>query len=431
MSTITIQKNIEISGSYDAVICGGGPAGFITAIAAARSGAKTALIERYGFLGGMPTAGLVAPISEFMHNGELVIGGIPWEFIKKLEADNGALIEMPTGNVSYDPEKYKLRAQRMLLEAGVDLYLHSYISGCEVQGDTITHIVFETKDGTKALEARYVADCTGDGDIAFLAGVPLQTRSAELQPATLYFCLGNVDTDNVDKIHHEMQNVNYHMEPFQEKLREIAKKENVPNFGGPWMSWMMHKGMVLVNMTRMQANMVNPYDQTAAECKLREDVHRFVEILKTHFDQFKDTILISTATQVGIRETRRIRGMHILTSEEYRRAYHFHDAIGRGAHPIDIHASGNNEQKCEFLAKAAYIPYRSLITDSFSNYIAAGRCFSADREASASARVQGSVMSMGQAAGEAIAICSTQKISLQEIDIEVLRSRLIRIGANI
>jgi hypothetical protein len=80
--------------------------------------------------------------------------------------------------------------------------------------------------------------------------------------------------------------------------------------------------------------------------------------------------------------------MHILTSEEYRRAYHFHDAIGRGAHPIDIHASGNNEQKCEFLAKAAYIPYRSLITDSFSNYIAAGRCFSADREASASARVQ-------------------------------------------
>ena len=120
-----IRKLAPLAGNYDVVVVGGGPAGFIAAIAAARQGAKTAIIERYGFFGGMATIGYVAPISVFALKNELVIGGIPWEFVKRLEQMGGAFIEWPKANIDFDIELYKLCCQRMILEAGVDIYTHS------------------------------------------------------------------------------------------------------------------------------------------------------------------------------------------------------------------------------------------------------------------------------------------------------------------
>ncbi len=133
MDFITQTKEVPVVGSYDVVVCGGGPAGLIAAIAAARGGARTALVERYGFLGGMATAGLVAPISVFNYNGRRIVGGIPWEFVERLAGIGGAEEEKPLGNITFSPEKYKLVAQRMLLEAGVTLYFHSYLTGCRTK----------------------------------------------------------------------------------------------------------------------------------------------------------------------------------------------------------------------------------------------------------------------------------------------------------
>ena len=124
--SITITKKIPIVGKYDTIVCGGGPAGIIAALASARNGAKTALIERYGFLGGAATAALVNPISVFKNHGNQVIKGMPWEFVKRLSEYGGAIDDYENGNVPVDSEKYKLIAQRMLIEAGVKLYLHSY-----------------------------------------------------------------------------------------------------------------------------------------------------------------------------------------------------------------------------------------------------------------------------------------------------------------
>lgn len=429
--TIHVQKDVPVAEQYDVVVCGGGPAGIMAAIAAARGGANSALIERYGFFGGMATAGLVAPISEFMYNGRLVVGGIPWEFIQRLVAEGGAQVELPIGNVSFVPELYKLIAQRMLLEAGVTLYLHAYISSCRKENNTITHVVFESKSGTQALASKCFIDCTGDGDIAHLANVPMTVYDAPLQPASLCFCLGGVDTDRIEKIHHSQQGVNYHKKPLHLKLHELSKTESVPNFGGPWMCYMLNDGMVLVNMTRTQANMIDEREQTHAECTLREDVHRLVALMRKHFDPFQNAFLVSTATQAGVRETRHIRGVHTLTGDEYIASVHFPDAIARGAHPIDIHASSDSSQKCKFLKEAAYIPYRSLIVQDFPNLLVAGRCFSADREASASARVQGSVMGIGQAAGIAAAMVCRTGCDVQDIDVSALRETLIGLGVNI
>ena len=252
MAMISIHKNAPVTASYDVVVCGGGPSGIIGAIAAARKGANVALMERYGFLGGMATAGLVAPISEFYYNGELVVGGIPWEFAQRLEAAGGATIEFPLGSVCFDPESYKLLAQQMLLESGVDLYFHAYLSGCVMNGRKITHAVYESKGGTAALEGRYFLDCTGDGDLSFMAGVPMQEYTAPAQPASLCFCLGGINATALPSIHHERQGVNYHMKALRDQLLPLTERGDIPQFGGPWMCWMLKKDRVLVNMTRAE-----------------------------------------------------------------------------------------------------------------------------------------------------------------------------------
>ena len=152
-----LRKVAPLAGEYDVVVVGGGPAGFIAAIAAARKGAKVAIIERYGFLGGMATIGYVAPISVFAKNNELVIGGIPWEFVGRLEKMGGAFIEWPKANVDFDIELYKLCCQRMVLEAGVDLYMHSAMVGCQMDGNAIRSVIIENKMALRHSPRRYLS----------------------------------------------------------------------------------------------------------------------------------------------------------------------------------------------------------------------------------------------------------------------------------
>lgn len=430
MNTISLKKEVPVIGRYDVVVCGGGPSGIMAATAAARRGARTALIERYGFLGGMATAGLVAPLSVFRYNDELVVGGIPWEFVQRMAAAGGAEVEMPLGNISFRAESFKLEAQRMVLEAGVELYLHAYLSGCvKEENNHITHVIMESKSGTQALEADYFVDCTGDGDLCAMADVPMLHYDAPLQPASLYFLVGGVDTDRAEKIHHSQQGVNYHIEPLQAKLRELARTQEVPQFGGPWMCWTLTPGQLLVNITRIEANMVDEREQTRAECRMREDVQKLLALLKEHYEPFRNAYLIETAPQTGIRETRHVHGAHILTAQEYVTAFHFEDAIGRGCHPIDIHDAGSTQQRCQFLEKAAYIPYRSLYIPSYPNLLVGGRCFSAEREAFASVRVMGPIMGLGQAAGLAAAMCAQTRTSVDCVDIRKLQEQLTEWGA--
>lgn len=434
MEFITQTKNVPVAGEYDVVVCGGGPGGIMAALAAAKGGARTAIIERYGFLGGMPTAGLVAPISVFNYNGRRIIDGLPWKFVERLMEVGGAEEEKPLGNITFSPEKYKLIAQRMLLEEGVTLYLHSYISGCKTDRDNrITHVIFENKNGTEALAGKYFIDATGDADLAAMAHVPMQD-TGKPQPPSLIFMLGNVDTDALPMIRHSRQGVNYHDLDMRRILTEIREKgeEDVPVFGGPWYCGILAKGLVLINMTRTQADMLDNRQATHTECLLREHVDTFTRLLRKYVPAFKDAILVCTAPQTGVRETRRIKGVHTLTADEYLNMVNFPDSISRGCHPVDIHASASTAQRCEFLKDAAFIPYRSLIAPDYPNLIMAGRSFSADAVASASVRVQASVMGIGQAAGAAAALCLHDgNRPVGEVDIEHLRGILMDYGANL
>lgn len=434
MKNITVSKSVPVVGVYDVVVCGAGPAGVIAAIAAAREGVSVALVERFGFLGGMATAGLVMPLSVFTYQNKRVIGGIPWEFLERLEAMGGGYIEKPLGNVAFDPELYKLCMQRMVLEAGVTLYMNSYLTGIVVGKDgKVECVVIENKNGAEALEAKVFIDCTGDADLAAMAGVEMQPMNGEpLQPLSTYFILAGVDTSSpliAEAMHHNKQGVNCHCVPIREYLLEHAEELNIPEFGGPWFCTTLHEGCVAVNMTRTAADACDNRDYTAAECRLREDVYRMADVLRNNFAEFKNCYVASVATQAGIRETRRIKGVHTMTAEEYMSGYRYEDSISRGAHPIDIHATKGSSQVTHFLEQAAYVPYRALIAQNYPNLLVAGRCLSADRKAFASMRVQASCMGTGQAAGVAAAMAAKCSCDVQNVDVEALVARLKQIGA--
>lgn len=432
---IQITKKIPVAGSYDVVVCGGGPAGFIAAIAAAREGAKTALIEQYGFLGGMATAGIVAPLSVFTYKGKQVIGGIPWEFVQRLQQMGGGLIEKPLGNVAFEPELYKLCCQRMVLEAGVDLYMHSYLSGCDFEDGSVKHVIIENKNGTEALSAKVFIDCTGDADLAYMAGVEmLPMEGMPLQPMSTYFVLSGVDTDSPmiqEAMHHNKQGENCHCLPVREALLAKMDELGMPEFGGPWFCTTLQPGVVTVNMTRTAGDALDNRDFTRAECLLREDVFKMAKVLKDNFKEFENSYVSSVAVHAGIRESRRIHGVHVITADEYVSGYRYDDSISRGAHPIDVHVAKGASQNVTFLEQAAYVPYRALIAENVKNLLVAGRCISADKKAFASLRVQASCMGMGQAAGVAAAQCAAASVAVQEADIEKLTDKLRLMGAQI
>lgn len=419
---------------YDVLVCGGGPSGIMAAVASAREGAKVALIERYGFLGGMATAGYVAPLSEFAFNGERVIGGIPWEFVQRLESMGGAFVEWPKGNVDFDIELYKLCAQRMVLEAGVELFTHTTLAGVCMDGGEVCGAIVENKSGLSLLRAGRFIDATGDGDLAFLAGVPMQENpEGELQPLSFCFVLSGVDTDSEllqRYMYHSGKKGSSQCTPVREKLLALkAKGADLPDFGGPWFNSVMHKGSVAVNITRSAADSTDNRDFAAAECRLREDIFKFAEALRKHVPEFRNSYVASTAPQAGIRESRRILGMHTVTAEEYVAGLKYDDSISRGAHQIDMHASKGSGQVLIKLSQAAYVPFRAMIADGFPNLIVAGRCISADRKALASLRVQASCMGIGQAAGVAAAQSLKQGKAVQDLDISALTSRLRDMGA--
>lgn len=198
--------------------------------------------------------------------------------------------------------------------------------------------------------------------------------------------------------------------------------------GGPWLFAGMGDGTVVINMSRTALDWLDERDASAAECKLREDVEQLVRLLRAHIPAFKNAELIACAPQVGIRETRHIKGSHVLSGEEYLNGTHFYDSVARCSHPIDIHSSSDNSQRLVPVQQPAYIPYRSIIADGFENLLIPSRCFSADREAFAAARVQVCVMGMGQAAGVAAAQCAKTKSAVHRVDMEQLRNTLINWG---
>ncbi|WP_127585090.1 FAD-dependent oxidoreductase [Paenibacillus koleovorans] len=431
------RRSLPVIADVDVLVCGGGPAGFIAAIAAARSGARTLLLERYGFLGGMATVSLVGPISKFRCQGELIVGGIPWEFVERLAARDGALLDLPSGNVPFDPELYKLVAMQMVRESGVELLHHAYAVGCikdAADEGRLTHVLIESKSGRQAIAAKMIVDCTGDADIVEFAGLPYErsnTDQGETQPMTLYFRMGGADTETMERLVMSHDHVRYTIQHLKEAMGKARSEGKLPLFGGPWIQHgsTIRQGELSANVTRYPGNAVDVRSLTEAECTTRQNMFDLIPFLKESMPELKNGHLICSGTQVGVRESRRIIGLFKMTKEEILHRVDFPDTVAKGAHPIDIHSAKDNSQEVVFINEAYNIPYRSLIPLGSRNVLVAGRCISASREAFGSIRVQAQCMALGQAAGTAAAMCSSEGIEAAELDGVALNRRLLEQGA--
>ncbi len=400
------------------LVAGGGPAGLAAATAAARQGVPTTLIERYGFLGGMATAGLVNPFMLWDAGLGQLVGGIFQEMLDRMAARGGYPSARQPG--AFEPEVFKSAADELCLEAGVEVRLHTYVADADVEDARIASVRTESKSGAETWPADVYIDCTGDADLACRAGVPCDHGRKEdglAQPMTLNFRMANVEVDRMPP----REDINRLYDTAKAEGRVSCPRENVLFF------YALQPDVVHFNTTRVTGRSgVDASDLTSAEIEARRQTRDLVQFLVSRVPGFENAYLQQTAAQIGIRESRRIRGEYMLTSEDVLGARKFPDGIARSAYPVDIHNPAGTGTVIRKVPKGDYyeIPYRCLVPLRIDNLLAAGRCVSATHEAQASLRVMPQCFAMGEAAGVAAATAVRETTPPREVDGAALRRAL-------
>jgi hypothetical protein len=452
--SIEMRVSVPVSWEADVLVVGGGPAGIPAAIAAARNGARTLLIERYGFLGGTATASLVGPfmgVCEGEQERVQLIRGLFDEIVRRMEARGGAIhptrvirgeghsgfrLSGHNGVTPFEPEALKAVAAEMCLEAGVTLHLHSRFVHPLLEDGRMTGVVVATKAGLQAVKAAVVLDCSGDADVAFASGVPMvKGRKADGlgQGATLFFRVKNVDTARVEQYAREHPEDGVTGKPFGSL---VAKAKAAGEFDLPRDQINFYRspepGVWGVNASRVLA--VDPTqveELTRAELEGRRQVDALITFLRKYVPGCEQATLAVAATQIGIRESRRIVGEHVLTLEDLQAGRRFPDTVVVYNYPVDIHSptDGTGGILDHVPTAPIYeIPFRSLVPLSIEQLLVAGRCLSATHEAAAAVRVMPACFAMGQAAGTAAALALKTGTTVRRVDVLALRQLLLAQG---
>jgi hypothetical protein len=443
------RKSIPIISEPEVLVCGGGPAGFIAAVAAARNGARTTLLERYGFLGGMASAGMVNPIYGFFARHRQIVTGIPQEFIDRLaqipdgtaghtyrhdcvarrnkhgecvtrQDEKGCPVASVAQVCPIDAEAVKLASLQMVEEAGVDLHLHTQIVDVIRDENQIQTIVVHGKSGVGAFRPRVVIDATGDADVAAWGGVEFRQGSehdGSTKPPSLMFRIGNV---NLTK----------------DRIRATWPQEESEDIGANscWLMALPRPGEYTVNSSSGFTN----FDPTQTDhlshgqAETTRQVFHKLKLLRQHVRGCEQAILLSIAPQLGLRDSRRIIGEYTLTEDDVLGSRKFADGIANGVHPIDLHTNSpvfDGKQVVLTPCGDYYqIPYRCLLPVGVSNLLVAGRPVSSTFLAQGSLRVMATCMGMGQAAGTAAFLGCSMNVPLRELPIEQLRHTLVNQG---
>jgi hypothetical protein len=450
------SRTAPLIGRYDVLVVGGGPAGIGASLGAARTGASVILAERYGCLGGSSTNQLVNPfMSTFTQKpilrtagkialfpidhgiGTQIIKGVFSDLVEQLVAMQGAIPpSFETGYiVPFDPEILKIAAIQMIDAAGVDTLVHAFASTF-LPDKEYPGVVFETKSGPVVIRAKCIVDCTGDGDIAFLAGAPYKIgRNSDglMQPMTLYFRVGGFEKN------YFYEYIQSHPEQWYGvfglwDLIEKATKDGMKEF--PREDILLFAGVrdteVSVNSTRvLQVSGIDIWDINKAEWESRYQVKQIMTFLQKYVPGFQNSFLMQTAPQIGIRETRRIMGDYVLTGNDVMKANKFYDAIACCAYPLDIHNPLGKGTRIEKLPSGDYyeVPLRSLLPENCTNILVAGRCISGTHEAHSSYRIMPEALATGQAAGILAAFASKKNTDIRSIHYSKVQQELRDQGA--
>ena len=417
---------------YDLIVVGGGFAGFGAAVAAAREGAKTLLIERTNCLGGAASGNLVLPFMPYLTkiprpDGTVVSKrlsrGIFEEVVNELE-----VLGKIQGRQYFHDEYLKLVLNRMAIKSGVELLFGVTVTDIKRHGDRITSLTAYGKGKKLEFSADYFIDATGDANILAAAGFPFRLGREEdglCQPMTLCFRMIGVD---IEKYTEEKPHINELYIKLKEEGKIRNPRENVLIFKT------LMPGTLHFNTTRVvKLDPTDPKDVTKAEIEAREQVFEMVDFLKANFEAFKNAELMNTAIEIGARESRMADGEYVLTGDELKACCRFDDSIACGNYDIDIHnPAGSGTSHYYFPAGEYYqIPYRSLIPKNAENLLVAGRCISVDHYAQASVRIMPIVCCLGEAAGTAAAIAVKSRCFVKDVDIGALQTTLRKNGAAI
>lgn len=442
---------------YDVIVVGGGPSGVCAAISAARQGVKTLLIEQNGFCGGMATAGLVGPFMTCYDSaGEtMIIRGLFEEIVDRLVEKGFAIhpkdvmggtaftswIKIGHDHVTpFESEGLKLILDEMLCEAGVDILYHTTFLEPILESSKITGIKIASKSGIEEIMAKVVIDCTGDGDVAYRSGVPFEMGNEELgliQPATMFYHLSNVDSDALEA---DIQaNINNFYRKDGVNYRSLHWRVTEARENGDWsldrvsigVFRMPKKDEWCVNTSRiMNVDSTDNKSLTRAEIEGRCQVDEITRFFRKYVPGCKDARIKATASHIGIRESRHIKGEYRLTADDLLNAKVPQDSVFIAANSVDVHGrfGPKSNEYVPINGKYYGVPYKSLVPVNIDGLLVAGRCLSADSTAAGAVRVMPPCMAMGQAAGTAAALSIKTGTAVRGVDTDELRTVLLQNG---
>ena len=437
---------------YDVVIIGAGVSGICAALAASRCGARTLLVEKLSFPGGMATGAWVHSMLTFHgKKGHKIIGGIPEEIIQKLISIGGSpghvrdTIGVAYSVTPHNPDRLKYVFLSMLANSSVAPLFNTLFTKPIMEDDKIKGVILETPRGALKIKGKIFIDASGEGVLASRGGNDFESgRNGRVQPVSIIFKVRNVDLEEV------VDNILKNRENFHnETLFEDLKKSSSIGVSGFFEEWKRENltvprdrllfyqttedDEVAINTTRIGGNIDpgDPIDMLYAEREGRRQIYEIFNFLRKKIPGFKKAKLAGEAPLPGVREVRRIKGKYLLTGEDLLYGRRFPNEVALGGFPIDIHRpEGSGIDLDEIGGEGFYgIPYTSLIADKISNLLITGKCFSATFKAHASARVQATSMAMGQAVGTAAALSAAEGIKPEKLNIELLRKTLIKDGA--
>ena len=424
--TISYKKDLQIKEEYDVVVVGSGPAGICAAVSAARMGARTALVERYGVLGGNLTVGAVAPIL-----GSVSKGTLRDELVERLGVPD--CDEIGATQQCHDFEKAKRVLADFAHEAGVKLYLQTAVVDVVMDGDRVDGVIISEKTGLKVLRAKAIVDASGDGDVAFYAGAEYQMgRDGDslVQPVTLMFTLQGVEEDALTCIG-EVDFVQYKGERFLDYTTRLCKEGHLPPYSASVRLFRtLVPGERLVNTTQANGIFATDRDDVArAEVDLRRQID-----LRQYVDGYQNCYVTGSADTLGVRESRRFVGEYILEDNDLRVGRRFDDVVvHKASFIVDIHNPAGSAQ-AEGVPEEVTpydIPLRCLIPKKIDGLVLSGRCISGTHRAHASYRVMSICMAIGEASGVTAALAAKKGVNPREIDYKEVQKVLLDRGVNL
>ena len=418
-------REVPIVAEADVVVCGAGPAGVTAAIAAAREGAKTHLLELHGCVGGIWTSGALSWILDHANKK-----GFMLELLDRLAAREAlTLAENRTPTNAYDIEAMKAVLEHLCVEAGVRLQLHTRVcAAVKNRQGRLSHVVTESKSGREAFAAKVFVDCTGDGDLGALAGCGFDLGHPEtgrMQPMSLMAVIGGPRAEEVAEFFRDDDRIEW-AKPKDALRREMERGGHSPSYNKPTLFRIRDDLFVLMANHEYEVNGTDARDVTGATLRARRELHQLIDALRSLGGVWRNMRIVATGDQIGVREGRRLHGHYTVSTDDLREGRRHPDAVCRVTFPIDVHATdpgkGKGIERAAFRAKPYDIPLRALIARNVQGLMMAGRCISGDFVAHSSYRVTGNAVAMGEAAGKTAAVAAMSGRLPQAVSIDELHA---------